>query len=368
MGNTVKGAFTVRFLRTGDQIFIVKNVVKFDQNGTESGAALFQAIDPTNGTLSADWKTDIYNQPTLKVGLSSAVGNPVTITNIKWTYRDVELAFNASAATSGNYVGWQLSTDGKFAKKETDGYCYLRFIDNAASPSVVSNQIIGFEISYICNNVRDTYKGSEDVLIQEAGADSYSVIISTNIVSLEATQNTETTLTARCMYGVKDIPDDEFAANWKLEWYNDFVLIEGQNGKTLTVTRDDVDGSSVYSVKLLHKEGDAWVVKAVDAQRITDESDEWQIKATPDGTNPDAISKTSNAKYLLSLTQNGSPYTNSTITWNWEVWNAINVKTYTGSGSSVTLTADMAKCIPDTNNTDKYYHSDVAVEVEATIS
>lgn len=117
MGNTVKGAFTVRFLRTGDQIFIVKNVVKFDQNGTESGAALFQAIDPTNGTLSADWKTDIYNQPTLKVGLSSAVGNPVTITNIKWTYRGVELAFNASTATSGNYVGWQLSTDGNLLKR-----------------------------------------------------------------------------------------------------------------------------------------------------------------------------------------------------------------------------------------------------------
>ena len=206
------------------------------------------------------------------------------------------------------------------------------------------------------------------MLIQEAGADSYTVIISTNIVALEVTQNTETTLTARCMYGVKEIPNDEFAANWKLEWYKDFVLIEGQNEKTLKVTRDDVDGSSVYSVKLLHKEGDAWVVKAVDAQRITDESDEWQIKATPDGTNPDAISKYNDAKYLLSIYQNGELFTNGTIKWAWEVWNAINVKTYTGSGSSVTLTKEMAKCIPDTSNTDKYYQSDVSVEVEATIA
>lgn len=361
----VKGAFTVRFLRTGDQIYVSKNVVKFDKNGVESGAALFQAIDPTNGTLSVDWKTDIYNQPALKIGLNSAVGNTVSITDIKWTYRGVALAFNASAATSGNYVGWQLSTDGKFAKKETAGYCYLRFIDNAASPSVVSNQIIGYDISYYCNNVRDSIKGSEDVLIQQAGEDSYSINITTSRSTLNAT-DTNTTLTATYLYGTKPIPSDEFAANWKLEWYKDFVIINGQTSNTLTVSRDDVDGSSVFSVKLLHKEGDKWVVKAIDAQRVTDDADEWIITANPDGTNPDAISKTSNAKFVLALQQNGKTY-NGNITWRWEVYNAINVKTYTGSGASVTLTKDMAICYPDDNNMDKSYYSDVSVIVYATI-
>ena len=366
MSNKIKGAFTVRFIRTGDQIYVTKNIVKFDKNGAESGGSLFQAIDPTNGTLSVDWKTDIYNQPALKVGIKSAVGNPVTITSIKWTYRGTELTFNTSAATTGNFQGWQLSTDGKFAKKEVDGFCYLRFIDNAASTTIISNQIIGYEISYISNNVRDSIAGTEDVLIQQAGADSYSINITTDCSTLNATQ-TSTVLTATYLYGVNPISDTEFAANWKLEWYKDFVLISGQNGKTLTVTRDDVDGSSVFSVKLLHKEGDQWVVKAVDAQRVTDDADEWTIDAEPDGANPDAISKTSNAKFVLKLKQNGTAYTGS-VTWGWEVYNALNAKTATSTGASVTLTAEMAKCVPDASNPNKNYYSDVAVEVSAEIS
>ena len=102
MGNKIKGAFTVRFIRTGDQIYVSKSIVKFDNAGAESGGSLFQAIDPTNGTLSVDWKTDIYNQPALKVGIKSAIGNPGTITGIKWTYRGTELTFNTSAASAGN--------------------------------------------------------------------------------------------------------------------------------------------------------------------------------------------------------------------------------------------------------------------------
>lgn len=367
MANKIKGAFTVRFIRTGDQIYVSKSIVKFDKAGAESGGSLFQAVDPTNGTLSVDWKTDIYNQPALKIGVKSAVGNPVTITQIKWTYRGVELTFNSSAAADGNYAGWNLSTDGMFAKKEADGYCYLRLIDNAASATIVSNQIIGYEVSYISNNVRDTIAGTEDVLIQQAGADSYSVNITTSRSTLNA-DNTSTTLTATYLYGTKPISDDEFAKNWKLEWYKDFVLIEGQNGKTLSVTRNDVDGSSVFSVKLLHKEGDNWVVKAVDAQRVTDDADEWIIDAEPDGANPDAISKTNNAKYVLKLRQNGSIYTGA-ITWKWDVYNALNAKTSANNtGANVTLTAEMAKCVPDASNQDKNYYSDVAVEVSAEIS
>ena len=48
MGNKIKGAFTVRFIRTGDQIYVSKSIVKFDNAGAESGGSLFQAIDPTN--------------------------------------------------------------------------------------------------------------------------------------------------------------------------------------------------------------------------------------------------------------------------------------------------------------------------------
>ncbi len=365
MSSQVKGAFTVRFIRTGDQIYVTKNVVKFDANGAESGAALFQVVDPQTSTLSVDWKATPTEQPCLKTSVKSAMGNSVTMTDVKWTYKGVTLTFNASAETSGTYKGWNLSTDGMFAKKTSGGYAYLRFVDNAASKSVISNQQIDYTLTYITNNITDTVTGTEDVLIQQAGNNSYSINITTPCSTLNS-ETQSTTLTATYLYGTNTISDDEFKASWKLEWYKDFVLISGQSGKTLEVTRSDVEGSSVYSVKLLHKEGDNYVVKAVDAQRVVDDGDVWQISADPTGTSPDAISNSNNAVYTLSLKQNGVAYSGA-MTWAWTVYNALNVQTGTGTGATVTLTAGMAKCQPDTSDSGKDYYSDVAVEVAVTI-
>ena len=144
-----------------------------------------------------------------------------------------------------------------------------------------------------------------------------------------------------------------------LEWYKDFVLIEGQTGKTLTVTRDDVDGSSVYSVKLLVSDA----VKAVDAQRIVDEGDEWQVVAEPSGTSPTAISATSEAKYTLKLKKNGTDYS-GTPTWTWTAYNALNKAMKTDTSSTVTLTQKEAVCTSEEGQT---YYSDVSVVAQATI-
>ncbi len=359
MGNQVKGAFTVRFIRTGDQIYVTRNVVKFDASGTESGAALFQAIDSTSGTINPDWKTEITEQPALKISVKSAMGNPVTVIEpITWTWKGNAITFNAAAETSGTYAGWYKSKDNMFVKKTTivDNvcYCYLRFIDNAASATVLSNQTIGFTINYTTSGMNDTVSGTEDVLIQQAGADSYSVNITTDCSTLNKDQ-TSTTLTATCLYGVEALDDSKYT----LEWYKDFVKIEGQTSKTLTVTRDDVDGSSVYSVKLLV----GTAVKAVDAQRIVDEGDEWQVVAEPSGTSPTAISATSEAKYTLKLKKNGTDYS-GTPTWTWAAYNALNAEKSTGTTSTVTLTKDDAECTPEEGQT---YYSDVSVVAQATI-
>ena len=359
MGNQVKGAFTVRFIRTGDQIYVTRNVVKFDASGTESGAALFQAIDSTNGSINPDWATDKTAQPALKISVKSAMGNPVTVTDITWTWKGNAITFNSAPATEGDYAGWYLSIDpaGMFAKKITivDNvcYCYLRFTANAASATVLSNQTIGFTINYTTSGMNDTVSGTEDVLIQQAGSDSYSVNITTDCSTLNKDQ-TSTTLTATCLYGVKPLEKEH-----TLEWYKDFVLIEGQTSKTLTVTRDDVDGSSVYSVKLLV----GGVVKAVDAQRIVDEGDEWQVVAEPSGTSPTAISATSEAKYTLKLKKNGTDYS-GTPTWTWTAYNALNKAMITDTSSTVTLTQKEAVCKPEEGQT---YYSDVSVVAQATI-
>lgn len=365
----IKGAFTVRFLRTGDQIYKDASIVKFDKNGNETPGSLFQAVDPTNGTLNVDWEKDPYSQPALKIGLASAMGNALTITDADWQYNGADIAFAVAAQTDGTYKGWRLSTDGRFARKETSSYVYLRVLKNIASPTIVSNQQLGYTISYMTNNVNDTIKGTEPILIQQAGANSYSVNILTSRSVLNA-DNPSTTLTARYLYNVTAIPDEEFNASWRLQWYQDFEAMNGQTGKTLNVTRDMVEGSSIFSVELQHKEGDNWVKKAVDAQRVTDESDEWQFDATPYGNGTDALTKTNEAKYALTLKQNGKAIS---ATWAADVYNAINVKTASNLGTTkgtnnedvLTLKPEYAFCTPDDSTP---FYADISVEVDATVA
>lgn len=365
----IKGAFTVRFIRTGDQIYKDASIVKFDKNGNETPGSLFQAVDPTNGTLNVDWEKDPYSQPALKIGLNSAMDNPLTITDADWQYNGADISFAVAAQTDGTYKGWRLSTDGRFARKETSSYVYLRVLKNIASTEVVSNQQIGYTISYMTNNIHDKIKGTEPVLIQQAGANSYSVNILTSRSILNA-DNPQTTLAARYLYNVTAIPDEEFNASWRLQWYQDFKAIDGQTGKTLTVTRDMVKGSSIFSVELQHKEGDNWVKKAVDAQRISDESDEWQFDASPYGNGTDALSKNNEAKYALTLKQNGKP---TNATWLADVYNAINVKTAsnltttkgTNGEDVLTLKPEYALCTPEEGT---QYNADISVELTAAVA
>ena len=70
-------AFSVRFLRNGDQVTVVRNVI--DSAG--NGAALFQVVDTTTGTPTPDW-TQTENQPIIQLGVRSAAGYPTEITNV----------------------------------------------------------------------------------------------------------------------------------------------------------------------------------------------------------------------------------------------------------------------------------------------
>ena len=81
-------AFSVRFLRNGDQITVVRNVVDKDGNG----AALFQVVDTSTGTPTPDW-TQTENQPIIQLGVRSAAGYPTEITNVAWAYDGITLNF-----------------------------------------------------------------------------------------------------------------------------------------------------------------------------------------------------------------------------------------------------------------------------------
>ena len=336
-------AFSVRFLRNGDQITVVRNVI--DSAG--NGAALFQVVDTTTGTPTPDW-TQTANQPIIQIGIRSAAGYPTEITNVAWAYNGVTLNFTYNGDT------WvTASNDSSFQARINGKYYELKIVANLASKTVVSNKQISYEVSYSSNAHSDTLQGSIDVLIQQAGSNSHILQITTNSVELDASNN-EATLTAVASYG--STPVSIGTNGYAVEWYQDNVKLSGQTGATLTVTRDMVSGGSIFVAKLL-KDGS---VVAQDGQRINDIADEYQITYTPTNAGSNYVAPNHNAAYTLAVTKNGNPY-DGEVSFAWQVYNALGKPKTSGTSSTVTVTPDDCKV----GTGDNAYYSDCDVQVTA---
>ena len=333
----------MRFLRNGDQITVVRNVI--DSAG--NGAALFQVVDTTTGTPTPDW-TQTANQPIIQIGIRSAAGYPTEITNVAWAYDGVTLNFtyNGSAWVTAN-------NNSSFQARINGNYYELKIVNNIASKDVVSNKQISYEISYVSNAHSDSLQGSIDVLIQQAGSDSHNLQITTNLVELDAS-NTEATLTAVAYYG--KTPVSIGSNEYTIKWYQDNVELSGQTGATLTVNRDMVSGGSIFVAKLL-KDGS---VVAQDGQRINDIADEYQITYTPTNAGSNYVAPNHNAVYTLAITKNGNPYTGS-VSYLWQIYNALGEPRT--SGTSSTVTVNPSDCLVGTG--DNAYYSDCDVQVTA---
>lgn len=336
-------AFSVRFLRNGDQITVVRNVVDKDGNG----AALFQVVDTTTGTPTPDW-TQTENQPVIQLGVRSAAGYPTEITNVSWAYDGVTMNFTYNGS---NWV--TANNDSRFQARINGNYYELKIVANLASKTVVSNKQISYEVSYSSNAHRDTILGSIDVLIQQAGSNSHILQITTNRVELDESHN-EATLKAVAAYG--STPVSIGKNGYSIEWYKDNVKLSGQTGATLTVNRDMVSGGSIFVAKLL-KEGS---VVAQDGQRINDIADEYQITYTPTNAGSNYVAPNHNAVYTLAMTKNGNPYTGS-VSYLWQIYNALGEPRT--SGASSTVTVNPSDCLVGTG--DNAYYSDCDVQVTA---
>ena len=336
-------AFSVRFLRNGDQITVVRNVVDKDGNG----AALFQVVDTSTGTPTPDW-TQTVNQPIIQLGVRSAAGYPTEITNVAWAYDGVTLNFTYNGS---NWV--TANNDSRFQARINGNYYELKIVANIASKTVVSNKQISYEVSYSSNAHSDTLQGSIDVLIQQAGSNSHILQITTNRVELDAS-NTTATLTAVAALG--STPVSIGTNGYSIEWYQDNVKLSGQTGATLTVNRDMVSGGSIFVAKLL-KDGD---VVAQDGQRINDIADEYQITYTPSNAGSNYVAPSHNAVFTLAMTRNGNPYTGS-VAYSWQIYNALGEPRT--SGTSNTVTVKPSDCLVGTG--DNAYYSDCDVQVTA---
>lgn len=348
-------AFSVRFLRNGDQVVVVRNII--NRNG--AGSSLFQVVDPNSGAVSPDWdatgktgtaQTAVLDaQPIIQLGVRSSAGYPAEITGVTWAYNGTTLNFTLNGST------WVTATnDSRFQARINGQYYELKVVGNLASADAVSNKQISYELNYVCNAASDTVRGNVDALIQMAGSDSHILQITTNRVELDETNNTAT-LTAVGMYGTGSVTIG--SNGYTIKWYQDGAEISGQTAATLTVTRAMVEGGSIFIAKLFLN-GNA---VAQDSQRINDIADEYQIAYTPTNAGSNYVGIGHNAVYTLSVTKNGNAYTGD-VSYAWQVFNAVGEQKTSGTGSTVTITPN--HCLVGTG--EGAYHSDCDVQVTAT--
>ena len=353
--NTTGAAFSVRFLRNGDQVFVTRNII--NRNG--DGAALFQIVDPNSGVVSPNWDatglsgdalTAVLNaQPIIQLGVRSSAGYPAEITGVTWAYNGTTLNFTLNGST------WVTATNNDAFQARINGSYYeLKVVKNLASASAIANKQITYQVNYVSNAMTDNVRGSVDVLIQTAGSDSHILQITTNRVELDETNKTAT-LTAVGMYGTDTVTIG--SNGYTLKWYQDGTEISGQTSSTLTVTRSMVEGGSIFIAKLFLN-GNA---VAQDSQRINDIADEYQIAYVPTNAGSNYVGIDHNAVYTLSVTRNGVTYTGA-VSYAWQVFNAVGELKTSGTGSTGTITA--ANCVVGSGNA--AYHADADVQVTAT--
>ena len=349
----IGAAFTVRFLRNGDTITVNRYIVKTDG----SGAALFQMVDVTSGAVAPDW-SKAENQPIIRLTLRSAAGYPISLSSCTWAYNGQNLSFVYNGTDWVNEGG---SYAGVFqARINSDGCPELKITNNLASASAISNRQINYAVDYVSAAHHETIEGSVDVLIQQAGANSHMLQIVTpnHVLSGESTDSTYSTiLSIVAYYGTSKVTigSGGYTTKWYKDGTEDSNFIANSDGKTsLTVTRDDIDGGSIFVCKLILN-GNA---VAQDQQRINDISDEYQIVVKPSSTSSNFVSLDGNAVYTLSCTKNGKEITPNKYTW--RIFNLWGMVTKTGEGSTITITADDCKG----NNDSEYSDVDVSVSAE----
>lgn len=362
-------AFSVRFLRNGDQVVIVRNII--NQKG--SGLALFQVVNPDTGAVTPNWDATgkegaeltavLDAQPIIQLGVRSAYQYPAEIKSVTWYYNKA-LKFNLNGA---EWVTAEADADNLDAQKfqaRIDGANYqLKIVGNLASKENVANRQITYDVTYACNGMTDMVKGSVDVLIQAAGSNSHMLQISATSVELDD-KTPSTTLTAVGMYGTEYVKIGQ-GGDYTIKWYQDGVEMNGQTASELKVTRDDVTGGSLFIAKLFLKDS----AVAQDSQRINDIADEYQIMATPTVAGANWLGVNHNATYNLSVLKNGKDYAGGNVTYKWDVYDAmgnkkpLNQQEPTGTGSLVTVLSDYAKV---GTGADAYY-ADCDVQVTAEI-
>ena len=337
---SAQGSITIKRLRNGDSLFLTLQT---------NGIPLYQGVDPESGAVSPDW-TQAANQPVITPVANSVRGNLVSLSHHAWYYNNnsVPLVFNG--ATSGE---WTTDSTGKFQINNNTGA--LKIIANLASLANIANDSLIYRATATVAGVEYSVEKSTDILIQNVGASSYVGFIIASTEQLTSTV-TSATLATQLQLAAEGIN------NYYVKWYRDNTEWAAKAGqKTITVTRDDVDGTQLFIAEFYKTSSDAAPVFRAGI-RIIDTLDDFQIVCYISSTNKevDNGSPVTVAAKIVNQTT-GAVVTPSSPTWRMDVMKK--------SDWSVLKTAATNSIVVTTTETDvDGQENDVEVMAEVTWS
>ena len=230
---SAQGSITIKRLRNGDSIFLTLEL---------NGKPLYQSYDEQTGSVIPDWSI-AANQPILTPHASSTRGNSVSLSDHTWVYNGVTLVFNG--ATSGDYV---IDSTGKFARNPTNGA--LKIIANLASSVNIANDTLEYSCVATVAGTEYNLSKSVDIQIQKGGASSYYGFINASTTQLDESHSSAT-LASELWLAASQISD------YYIKWYKGNTEWAAKAGlKTITVSRDDIDGSQLFIAEFYKAQGD----------------------------------------------------------------------------------------------------------------
>lgn len=339
MGNySAQGSLTIKRLRNGDTFFITLE--------QENNIPLYQGVDDTTGAVSPSWSV-AANQPIISPHITSARGNTVTIVpnSHKWKYNGTELTFGTEVS------GWKTETNNRFKLETATGK--IKIIANLASSSNVSNDTLEYSCKVKVGGVEYDMVKSIDILIQKVGANGYTGFITCAAEQLSSARPT-TQLNTKLMCGAQAI------TNYTLKWYKDDTLMDGKTDKSLTVSRNDVNGVQVFIAE--------FIVNGAPVYRagisVIDTEDDYQIQLAITSTNKE-VSPNNNVTVTASIV---NTTTNTVITPTSPSWNVMLMKKKNWTKIRSVSTPSITVSTSDTDDATTGEADDVEVVAEVSFS
>lgn len=252
---SAQGSITIKRLRNGDSLFLTLET---------NGIPLYQGVDPSSGTVNPDW-TIAANQPVITPKATSVRGNAVALSGHNWYYNQNQtpLVFNGTASD-----GWVTDSTGKFQLNLATGA--LKIVGNLASAQNTANDSLVYKGVATVGGIEYGVEKSIDILIQPFGSSSYVGFVTATTEQLTSSVQ-ETTLTTKLLCGADEL------TSYHVRWYKDDTEWSAKNGqKSITVGRDDVDGTQLFIAEFYKQSSDAAPVYRAGI-RIIDTLDDFQV-------------------------------------------------------------------------------------------